>query len=111
MERIPSIPRIPLVERHFVYKYVSAPSPVFCLTTSQRTSSAADKITTLKAYINSTDTGYRGSLVLVIFIRTAKQGKEGRRGGGRLGGVYEPEPWREARAQQHGYESRPSLDG
>ena len=33
------------------------------------------------------------------------------RRGGRVGVVYEPEPGREARAQQHGYESRPSLDG
>jgi hypothetical protein len=46
----------------------------------------------------------------------AEQGPSGGRAatarrGGRVGVVYEPDPGREARAQQHGYESRPSLDG
>jgi len=69
MERLPSVPRTPLVKRHVVHEYVSAPSTVFFLNTSQRLCPAPDRNTNLKAYFNGTDTNYPGCLVLVIFIR------------------------------------------
>ena len=69
MERLPSVPRTPLVKRHVVHEYVSTPSTVFFLNTSQRLCPAPDRNTNLKAYFNGTDTNYPGCLVLVIFIR------------------------------------------
>ena len=68
MERLSSVPRTPLVKRHVVHEYVSAPSTVFFLNTSQRLCPAPDRNTNLKAYFNGTDTNYPGCLVLVIFI-------------------------------------------